>query len=120
MTSAGPSGASCGAQTYSPVLSVGAIARIGRSPRSTCWANADGVRQTAEDPASNARRHVLIALQHRPEGDDRPALVDVVEEVAVVVVDLEVAPARPDAHLVVDLIVDRPNPLPGEVGASDD
>src|SRR6185369_1641704 len=44
----------------------------------------------------------------------------VIEEVAVIVIDLEVAPSRAGAHLVVDLVVDGCDALPCDIGAGDD
>jgi len=41
----------------------------------------------------------------------------ILEAVIVAVVDLEIAPAGPDRHLVVDLVIGGRNALPGELGA---
>src|SRR5690349_1895082 len=49
------------------------------------------------------------------EKEHRPALTNVVEEIAVVVVHFEVSPAEAQGHLAADLIVDARDTLPREV-----
>src|SRR3954447_23049838 len=55
------------------------------------------------------------ASQNRAEGDDRAALVDVVEEVTLVAVHLVVAPSCTEGHLAADLVIDGRRQLPSNL-----
>src|SRR4051794_16219782 len=117
MARAGPSPLSSGAHTNSPLLRVGASARMSRLPRSTCWATVGAGSSDVARTAAEARTRSISAapLKRRSERDHGTALMNVVEEVAMVIVDLEIAPACAEGYLATDLVVHRCDPLPGEV-----